>query len=102
MVPIGTQLFLLANGLSIVKAPYPRERFLGFAVLGGCIGLIVGTPAAMLLAVAAVAADAKHTHEQNEAARRAAAWRAPPAPSPDDRYGSYDGYGDMSHNDRVW
>ena len=101
MVPIGTQLFLLANGLSIAKAPYPRERFLCFAVLGGCIGLIVGTPAAMLLAVAAVAADAKHTHEQNEAARRAAAsaaWRARLAPPPD--YHD-DGYGSLPRYDQV-
>jgi hypothetical protein len=102
MVPIGTQLFLLANCLSVVKAPYPRERFLCFAVLGGCIGLITGAPAAMLLAVGAVVADAKHTHEKHEAGRREAAaggWRAPPAPPPGYYY---DGYGYVPRYDQVW
>ena len=102
MVPFGTQLFLLANCLSIAKAPYPRERFLCFAVLGGCIGLIVGTPAAMLLAVGAVAADAKHTHEKHEAGRRAAAagvGRTLP-PAPPDYY--YDGYGYVPRYNRPW
>lgn len=100
MVPIGTQFFLLANGLSILGAPNPRERFLGFAVLGGCIGLLVGAPTAMFLAVAAVAADAKHTHEEHKAGRwpiPADGWRALPPPPPDD----YD-YGAVSYGRRVW
>lgn len=66
---IGTTLFLLSNGLSVARAPYPRERFLTFAVLGGCIGLLTGVPAAMMLAVAAIAADARAAHEQREEER---------------------------------
>jgi len=79
---IGTHLFLLANGLSVAGAPYPRERFLAFGLLGGMIGLLTGVPAAMILAVSAVAADARATHEKNEVGRRAAeaaaGWMPPP------------------------
>ncbi len=98
-MPIGTQLFLVANGLSVAGAPYPRERFLSFAVLGGIIGLFSGVPAAMLLAISAVAVDAKATYERNDAVQRAsvAGWRR------QQQYSSsyYPGYG-YPYEGRGW
>jgi hypothetical protein len=76
---LGTHLFLLSNGLSVAKAPYPRERFLGFTLLGACVGLVTGaTPAAAILAAVALAAHARENNHQEAVRQAAGAW--PPAP----------------------
>jgi hypothetical protein len=88
-IGIGTQLFLLANGLSVVGAPHPRERFLGFALLGGFVGLLTGVPAAMLLTAAAFSVEARDQHEKRQRAQRQSQADTYPPPWPPLDYGRY-------------
>jgi hypothetical protein len=72
MTPVGTQLFLVSTGLGLVGAPYPRERMVFFAILGGCIGLFTGVPGAVLLAAATLSAHARACEkDKNDAAAQA-------------------------------
>jgi len=72
---IGTQLFLVGTAASLLNVPCPRERFVAGAVFGGCVGLLMGAPAAAILAILALSAHAREDlRQQQERDRRA--WQA--------------------------
>jgi len=60
---------VLSTGLSVARAPLPRERFVGFACMNACMafagGLVGMAPLSVIVAVCALLGHAGRPREPN-------------------------------------